>query len=245
MIRTYEEISNNAWPSLQSLQYDGWTLRLAAGVTKRSNSVSLLYPSRLDPEEKITFCESLYRSQGIPPCFKITEIADPADMDRRLAGRGYELHSTISFQTLDIRSWTGEPDRSLFSASGEADAWIGEFIRMNGFDPVRAPVYHAILEQLLLPACRVALTEAGQTVAVGLGVLEKDHVGLFDIVVDPACRGRGLGYRVVDEILRWGREHGAATAYLQVLSDNMPALNLYKKMGFSEAYAYWYRMKAL
>jgi hypothetical protein len=36
---------------------------------------------------------------------------------------------------------------------------------------------------------------------------------------------------------------GALRAYLQVVSGNVPAENLYTKIGFSEAYRYWYRKK--
>ena len=94
MICRFEELSNNAWPALQTIQYDGWILRFANGVTKRSNSVNLLYPSTLDPEEKISFCEHQYVVAGIAPCFKITSISEPSDVDARLAGRGYKIHST-------------------------------------------------------------------------------------------------------------------------------------------------------
>ena len=60
MVRQFEEISNNAWPALQTIHYDGWILRFANGVTKRSNSVNMLYHSTLDPVEKIEFCEDIF-----------------------------------------------------------------------------------------------------------------------------------------------------------------------------------------
>lgn len=55
MIRQIEEISLNAWPALQTIHYDGWILRFAYGVTKRSNSVSLIYESTLNVDAKIDF----------------------------------------------------------------------------------------------------------------------------------------------------------------------------------------------
>ena len=243
MIRRFEEISNNAWPALQTVQYDGWILRFANGVTKRSNSVNLLYPSTLDPEEKIDFCEKLYLSHHIAPCFKITSIADPPDIDQRLAARNYFLHSTISFQLIDISNWPREPLSDIRIETVLNPRWIDDFIRMNEFDRKRRATYIAIMEQLRTPKCLISLSRGHQTIGVGLGVTEGSCIGLFDIVVDKEYRHTGLGYLIVENLLRWGRKKGALTAYLQVLIDNTPAIRLYEKMGFREIYQYWYRMK--
>ncbi len=242
MIRQFEELSNNAWPALQTIQYDGWLLRFASGVTKRSNSVSLLYPSTIDPAEKIAFCEDLYRSQGITPCFKITERAFPEGIDEILAEKGYYICADISFQTLQIGEAESRNNPSVILESDLNPFWIGEFIRMNGFDPSRKPVYEAIMRQILTPKCLVSIQHDLNTVAVGLGVLEGKYTGIFDLVVDPAMRRKGLARIVMDAILHWGRENGAETAYLQVLTGNDPALQLYRSMGFREIYRYWYRM---
>jgi len=243
MIRNFEEISNNAWPALQILHYDGWILRFANGVTKRSNSVSMLYPSRLGAEMKIDFCEKLYTSLEIPPCFKITTVADPGNMDKLLENRGYFIHSFISFQTCDISNLPDNPLRNITLETTLRPLWMENFIRMNGYDPGRKSTYLAIMKQLLLPKCLVSIERDGQIIGVGLGVAEGSFVGLFDIVVDPLYRNTGLGYLIVENILRWGRKQGAVTAYLQVLTDNTPAIRLYEKMGFREIYQYWYRMK--
>jgi ribosomal protein S18 acetylase RimI-like enzyme len=243
MIRRFEEISNNAWPALQTIQYDGWILRFANGVTKRSNSVSLLYPSTLDPEVKIGYCENLFIFRRITPCFKITTMADPAGIDQRLKSRGYFIHSTISFQSLDLAGIPPEPYNEIALETELHHGWIDDFIRMNEFDKNKKATYISIMEQVYTPKCLVSMVSGRTTIGVGFGVLEDHFIGIFDIVVDKAYRNTGVGYHIVDNILRWGKKMGAETAYLQVLTDNNPAISLYEKMGFKECYQYWYRMK--
>ena len=74
-IRRLEELSLNAWPSLETILYDGWALRFAAGYTRRANSVHPLYPSLDDDEEKARLCLRLYRDRGLPAVFKLTPAA--------------------------------------------------------------------------------------------------------------------------------------------------------------------------
>ncbi len=243
MLPRFEEISNNAWPALQTIQYDGWLLRFANGVTKRSNSVGMLYPSTLDPEEKIAFCEKLYLARQVAPCFKITSLTDPPDMDARLERRGYFIQSVVSFQVFELVNIPCEPISEVTIETRLNPRWIDDFIRMNGFPRARRQTYIAIMEQIITPKCLVSISRDRKTIGVGLGVVEGPYIGLFDIVIDPAFRNTGLGYLIVENLMRWGRKNGASTAYLQVLTDNMPAIRLYEKMGFKEIYRYWYRMK--
>jgi ribosomal protein S18 acetylase RimI-like enzyme len=77
-----------------------------------------------------------------------------------------------------------------------------------------------------------------------MGVVEDGHLGLFDLVTDSGVRNRGYGRRLLFDLLAWGLGHGARRAYLQVMLNNAPAIHLYRKVGFQEAYQYWYRIAA-
>jgi ribosomal protein S18 acetylase RimI-like enzyme len=44
-------------------------------------------------------------------------------------------------------------------------------------------------------------------------------------------------------ILSAANHRGVKKAYLSVVVGNVPAENLYKKLGFKEMYRYWYRKK--
>jgi len=68
-------------------------------------------------------------------------------------------------------------------------------------------------------------------------------IGFYDIIVDPAFHRQGLGQHLMQALMAWGRVGGAHRGYLQVMIDNQPGLALYAKLGFKEAYRYWYRTK--
>ncbi len=243
MIRQLEEISLNAWPALQTLLYDGWVIRLADGYTKRANSVNPLYPSELDVAEKIAACEKIYRDNNLPVVFKLTTDCCPHDLDTVLATNGYATDSDTSVQLLSLQAWnTGvQPDVNLETAL--SDGWLAAFCRMSKLDDQRRIKLERILNLIAPAKCFASVQVAGQIAACGLGVAQAGFVGLFDIVTDANLRGKGYGQCVVEEILAWGKAQGAHTAYLQVMLNNGPALSLYAKLGFQEAYRYWYRIK--
>jgi GNAT superfamily N-acetyltransferase len=88
-------------------------------------------------------------------------------------------------------------------------------------------------------------TDDGRLLASGVAAMgdphsEDDWVGFRTIEVDPAERGRKLGLLVMAELLEWGAELGATTAYLQVLGDNARAHALYDGLGFVEHHHYRY-----
>ncbi len=76
--------------------------------------------------------------------------------------------------------------------------------------------------------------------ATGYAGLDRDWVGLGGLEVSPAHRRQGLGLAVVAALVEWGAERGAGTVFLQVLSDNAPALALYERLGFRTHHAYRY-----
>lgn len=244
MIQKIEEISLNAWPALETIQYDGWIIRYANGVTKRSNSVNAIYESKLDLAEKIDFCEKFYRSKAIPVCFKITKIAQPFGLDDELDARGYAHKFDVLIQTMDISKLTGDIDKNIHLLADTNDLWLDHYIKMNGSKPTDKPVYKQIIDNIQFPKCLFTLTLNEFVIGCGLGVVEDKFIGLFDIVIDPQYRNQGFGKLLVENILKWGKSKGADTAYLQVLADNAPAIRLYEKVGFKEAYRYWYRIKA-
>jgi ribosomal protein S18 acetylase RimI-like enzyme len=243
MIREIEEISMNAWPALQTLHYDGWILRFANGVTKRLNSVNPIYASKINVDDKIDYCENLYRSQNLPPCFRITEIVQPSGLDQKLETHGYDHVFDVSVQLVNINQYKFALDKNIQITEVIEERWLDDYIRMNDVNPENKAVLKRIIDQIMVSRGLFTLRANGMAVGCGLGVTENKHIGLFDIVIDKSWRNQGLGQILIESILAWGKSKGAEYGYLQVMADNAPAVRLYSKAGFREEYRYWYRMK--
>ena len=244
MIRNMEELSMNAWPAMQTLHYDGWVLRYADGYTKRANSVYPLYPSEIELDEKVKFSEAFYRDRNLPTVFKLTEASTPAGLDVWLTERSYRKDSPTSVQILDLRTFKPAGTGTVELTSEDSETWQAAFARMNKVDENRRLMHEHILRAILLEKCYTSILIDGDILGCGLGVLQAGYLGIFDIVIDSAYRGQGHASRLMEALLVWGVQQGAHTAYLQVMCNNEPALRLYEKLGFREAYQYWYRIMA-
>ncbi|UCC45724.1 MAG: GNAT family N-acetyltransferase [Candidatus Zixiibacteriota bacterium] len=242
-ITRLEELSLNSWPALASIHYDGWIIRLADRFTDRSNSVWPLYESTLDPEQKISRCESLYGGFRQPAVFRINTSDFPLQLDRRLQDLGYSLKTITSVQTRRIDDLSlDERDGNVNIDTTLTDDWsddVSTFVALGD----RKSIYHRILGRIMLPTAYATLRIGSSLAAIGLGVLEDGHLGIYGMVTHPTFRRQGLARRVLNSLLNWARSCGASVAYLHVEEDNTPALSLYEAIGFEEVYQYWYRVQ--
>ncbi|WP_289141048.1 GNAT family N-acetyltransferase [uncultured Brevibacillus sp.] len=238
-----EELSLNAWPALETMVYDGWLLRFADGYTKRANSVCALYPSTEALESKIAACEAYYQGKGLPTIFKMTPFAEPHDLDELLEAKGYVAQAFTSMQAVSLDK-VAAPSLHLarFDEYG-TEEWRDAYCRLSHQGEKAKETMTKTLGNIIPPACYASLYVDNKIVACGLGVVEREYIGLFDIVTDQAYRNQGLGEQLVLNLLQWGQEKGAKYSYLQVLKDNQPALRLYEKIGYHEQYVHWYRIK--
>ncbi|MEO8396294.1 MAG: GNAT family N-acetyltransferase [Chloroflexota bacterium] len=244
-LRLLEELSLNALPALQTLHYDGWELRFssgAGGYPRRANSIQLIYPSLLPLDEKIDFCEAAYRARGQKTVFKVT-LAAPDGLDAALRSRAYELDCITSVKTLDLARFDAQPEtlgiEVVIETAMSAD-WAADNARLHGENPARSEVINTILERLVVDSAFVRLRRNGETIALGRGALDQGWIAPYEIVVDERYRQQGLGRTLMLALLQWGKNRGATNAYLQVMTDNAPAVRLYEMLGFREEYTYWY-----
>lgn len=241
--RRIEEAGLNSWPALQQFLFDGWLVRFAQGYTKRANSVTPLYPSLLPVEEKIARCEHLYQEKQLPTIFRLPSFsAESQYLDQLLAQRGYSALDRTLVWSLKLPSKQATGNTGL-KAISLAD-WLPIYAQWSNRYSDLQHVHREILEQIVSPVLFAVLYHQGAPVTCGLGVLEHELFGFFDIVTDPEQRRKGYGMQLVTSMLTWGKQHGAQYAYLQVVGTNLPAQQMYTKLGFQESYQYRYRSQA-
>jgi ribosomal protein S18 acetylase RimI-like enzyme len=242
--RRVEEASLNAWPAMQQILLDGWLLRFSRGFTKRANSIVPLYPS-LQPiqetlPEKVRYCENLYAREQLRTIFRLTSMVDRGQLDDHLHSHGY-VHTE---PTQVLSATLGDVPQAPGFALLPQDEWLEVYAHLTDM-PITAQLLHDAILAGIQGSCGFAVLRVdGNPVACGLGVVEQDLLGLFDIVTHPAHRRSGHGAELVRSLLNWGKGEGAVCGYLQVVADNQPAQILYKNLGFEPLYNYWYRVSA-
>jgi ribosomal protein S18 acetylase RimI-like enzyme len=68
--------------------------------------------------------------------------------------------------------------------------------------------------------------------AVGSRAGDEPDAHLYGMWVDPAWRARGIGARLVDEVLGWAGSWGARSVILSVTETNAGATAFYERLGF-------------
>jgi GNAT superfamily N-acetyltransferase len=203
------------WPDLETRPVGDWLLRSSAGSTaRRANSVLAMAPSGVadDYDQIVAF----YESQGKRPIAAV--LPDSAE-DELFRSHAWVLES--------------HDHDTVFELTGVAQAQRSlRGVQLSGVDVLVEGDGHLVRAE--------ARTDDGRPVASGIAACAGDWVGFRGIEVDPAERGRGLGLLVMTELLDWGAERGATTAYLQVLGDNTRAFALYDGLGFVPHHRYRY-----
>ena len=123
------------------------------------------------------------------------------------------------------------------------EKWLSVQTELSGLSANNQDITRRLLSGSPYRSAYVILYEGSEPVACGLGVIEDEYVGLFDIVTAERFRNRGYGEQLLLHIVSWARSAGAMKSYLMVVKNNRAAIRLYSKFNYQEIYSYWYRIK--
>ena len=236
-----------SWPAL-STAFDGdWVIRLADGVTKRSNSVTCLGDDDTDLEARIDRTTEVYHGQGLPAIFRLSPLAPPA-LDASLQQRGWPRFDETIMMTADldeiISRLAGAPDHHVDIDTAADRTWIASCFRLDGAQANELVTLETMLSRLVPPAGYGHI--GGDRIdALALVVIDHKLAGLFEVLTVKEKRRQGLARTLMHKLFAWSHGQGATTGWLAVIADNQPAVRLYQSLGFREVYRYHYRSVGL
>jgi len=239
-VRRLEELAFRGWPALETRDRAGWRLRFADGYTKRANSINALDHDAQTDLSTLQSLEAAYRAHNQAPVWRLSPLAPPA-MDGILAARGYRTIERSLLQVCPLHAgFTAAPEVRIHAEP--TPAWIEAFCTHSPVRPEHRHTMRRMLAAIAKPAGFAFVEAEGSPLAMAIGAVEGDHMGLFDVLVMPEARRRGLARKITESLYAWAWGHGARFAYLQVVATNEAAMPLYAAQGFRTAYAYEYRI---
>lgn len=247
-----ESAARKAWPALQEIESGCGVLRFAAGVSRRANSLTPSRAGAREPAQLQELSESFFFSQGLPSIVRVIadgseSIPESGSLDQFLAAAGYqqEAPTAVLLKSLD---GDGHGAAEHVPAAGVpattlAD-WLHAWYQVKDQPADDFHVHQQMLRQLTDEhQLLVARDATGSARATALGVLSEGLLGIYGVATDSGLRRQGLAAGLLAQLFVWARGKGARWAYLQVEVANLPAMALYRKLGFESSYTYWYRCK--
>lgn len=245
LLTRVEDAGLNASAPPQQRWMDGWLVRFSPGKAKRARCINAVAPGRLPLAEKLASAQALYRAAGLPLLVRLTPFSQPPGLDDALAARGLAMLDETCVMVLpqlaDLPTPAWPAGVALQPVGHEAFAQAVGALRGSPLAQRQAHAERLALSPVPFEGCVVKRIEDGRVMACGQFAIEDRLVGLYDVFCAEEARGRGLAAALCGALLARARSRAARVAYLQVEADNVPARRVYRRLGFTDAYAYHYR----
>ncbi|MDP9843883.1 GNAT family N-acetyltransferase [Streptosporangium lutulentum] len=244
LVRGLQERAARALPAEQVKIVEGWWLRHAPG---RSWWVGTVLPhGDAEPGElvrRVVEAEEFYAGHDTATRVQISPGACPEGLGTLLAERGYRRRKSVSLQVASTarvlgQAPAGSPRVRLHDRPTRAWFETWHAVHGHGGDPRSE---WDMLDRVELPCAYACAMIGDDVVAVSRVVADTGWAGVFGMATLPGARGRGTAGGVLAALAGWAGAHEADRMYLQVEHDNLPALRLYERTGFSEVCGYHYR----
>jgi GNAT superfamily N-acetyltransferase len=240
LLLAIEQAAVRAWPALETANVDGWLWRYASGGSLRANSVAALAFAG-DADAAIVAIERLYAQKGAPCRFTVSEASAPADLDARLARRGYhrgEDHLTLA---KDIAGSAVQSPADVVAMRAPTPEWLDVYLA--GLSGDRRAVAPRLLAGLPPRRTFFGCRRDGRLVSSGLAVVDGALASVQCMATLAPARRQGGARAVLQAIEAYATGAGCIMLYLQAEAANTSALSLYQAFGFRVAGRYHMRSK--
>jgi len=130
---------------------------------------------------------------------------------------------------------SGNIDTREFSIS-DYDAAVTLWQRVEGLEIAEGDDRESVAQFLARnPGLSRVATDGSRTIGVALCGHDGRRGHIYHLAVDPACQGRGLGRRLLDECLEGLRQAGLKRAIIMVADDNPRWREFWKRCDWEEA----------
>ena len=241
-LQEIEAAAVRGWPALETAAVDGWLWRHTSGGSVRANSVATLAFSGGDVEVAITTIEAHARRRSAPACFTVSDVSVPADIDARLAARGYVRGGDHVTMAKRVAADATLP-KTVHAAKAPNADWLA--IYLAGLSADRRAMAPEILARLPPTVMYVSALADGRAISSGLTIGDGCVASVQCMATLSDARRQGGAQRVLQAIEHLASRNGHTALYLQASGDNADAIALYQRAGFAVIGHYHTRTKTV
>jgi len=242
LARKIDLVSRTAWSAVEEEDYDNWLLRFACGYTKRSNSVYPVGDGLLPDSKKIQYCQEKYHRRKQDCIFRLSELDSRPDLDHILAGLNYYYHDLANVMYLPQIKIASHTDTSGRLEEISLSDWLKLYTAYAEYSQQYILQMQPLLAKISSQAVFYAYMIDEKFVSCAIGIASQDFFGVFAMITDPKRRLEGFAKALLMHLLTNQFSRETRYAYLQVAQNNLPAISLYRQVGFKTLYTYWYRV---
>lgn len=241
-IRRLEAAGFRAWPSATTF-YDGtWSIRLTPHhASRRLNSINPLDPNdHADLTERIARARQRFAGAGKPLTFRQTPLAS-RELEQFLHDENFALLNENAVMSAALNDFSFETTMDQLPFKDIA-AYAAASTDIHGLSSVDRDALENVVGSIKASVGLFMSEDASGAQSCLICVQDGELAGILDLATRPDVQRHGHATQLMMGALKWAKSRGASTAWLQVELGLDSGEQLYKKLGFREAYRYTYRV---
>lgn len=242
-IRDIERAGALTWPAAEVINLGGWELRASDSFSQRANSVLPLgAPPFGEPGGDLSAAlkevADFYRSRNLTPRIHVP-LPSYAALDAALEEEGWQSSPSISVQICDLSKLKSAYEHEVVVTDTPDEGWLALFppaLGRDGFAVLTGGgAFFATIRQVDEATGDLVVA------AIGRAAVFEDWCGIAALNTAHKFQRKGFAQSIIRVLAGHATQLGATRAFLQVSSENEPALALYGGLGFIEHHTYTYR----